>query len=149
MTVWETIFSNLITMLISYKVGRNISKTDKTNAINSNNIEKSIDSIRSLTNIATRYFTSVMDEKERDATTGIIRNELRRISCDIASIHKNSQNKDNETYTMQYRNYYNCITEEPFGDTNFQVVNSSDQLISSIQSSEEYLITVLRNMIVN
>lgn len=150
MDVSEKIIAGIITFAVTTPImlwaGRMFAKIDAKSAIYNNRIDLTVDSIRKLTDDAVNYYTSEMEDRERIALTAIVTSNLRRISSDIADIAKNTGNNDTE-YMKQLSCYYDSITREPFGDSNFNVVKNDDQQIEGIRVAEEYLIIVMRGMI--
>ena len=128
-----------------YLVGRKVSKNETINTFYNNRIDTTVKNIRSLTDDAINYFTTSMEERERIGLTVNIHNNIRRISTDISDVAKHTKHSEN-TYLTQWTRYYNSITDEPFGDSNFEPYEITNNRIENIRIMEENLIVVIRSM---
>lgn len=150
MTAFETLLTNIGTFIITTPImlflGKKLSKNDAENSFYNERINIIVNDIRSLTDNAVGYFTNVMEDRERAALAAVITSTLRRISADISDIVKNTENSE-ELYMKQWICYYNCITNEPFGDSNFEAFSNSGQVIDDVRQAEDKLIIVLRGMV--
>jgi len=125
--------------------GRFYERRDNRGKIVNEKISNLTSAITSLSDTATKYYISPMDERNTSAQTALIGSVLKRINVEL---HRTCQvaKADTSDFIGVVNDFHHAVTAEPFGEINITPINADDSRILEIQNAEEAFIRQLKNL---
>lgn len=138
---------HLAVLILTFFLGRISTKTQFQRERNHEKLERLIESLRVLTEVAHRYFTEEMSARERHGLEAIIHTKMRRLSIDLNDYSLCVKCKSKKPYLDSYSQYHAIVTDEPFGDETFNLEEIDQSRIEEIATIELRLVSAIRAML--
>ena len=95
--------------------------------------------INNLSESAVRYYTTNLDERERNCESALISHKSKTINYKLKQL-EDAAEKQKGYFYQTFTCFHEALTAEPFGDVNFNPIVHNHRRIRQIESAESDLL---------
>ena len=129
----------VVEAVISFFVGKTFEKVQNKRGLIAQRAAALIALVRKTSDDAQRYYSSQMDDRDRQGETVLMTANMGRVSNDLNRLGENAGGLSKSCLSA-WMSYHRAVTGGPFASDKFDPVAANDPRITTIQDTEDRLI---------